>query len=72
MSAMRSWPERPDAARLKGSLVRSGHCTTVVVTSLKWGFREVVRRVARSERGGGERVCFLMGREVIFGLEWRG
>jgi hypothetical protein len=28
-----------------------------------------VRRVARSESGGGERMCFLMGREVIFRLE---
>jgi hypothetical protein len=69
---MSSWPERPEAARLKGASLRSGHWTTEAVTSLKLVFRELVRRVARSERGGGERMCFLMGREVLFRLEWRG
>jgi len=67
MSAIRSWPERPHEARLKGGRVRFGQGETMAVMWLKFCWRWVWMRVARSVRGGGLRGWVLMGKENIEG-----
>ena len=58
MSATRSLPPRPCAARWKGARRRSGHGDTVTVTEAKFEGRLLLRQWAREGRVGGESWCF--------------
>lgn len=59
MSAIRGFPDNPDAARLKGACFRSGQLTTVTLAVLKLDSSAFWMIVASSSNGGGSRGCFV-------------
>lgn len=61
ISAIRSFPQRPAAARQYGSSRRSGQSPTSTDTWLKFLLNPALTMVARASRGGGDRGSFTTG-----------
>src|ERR1700759_5340246 len=66
MSATRSEPPRPSAARGNGALVKSGHASTETETSLKLSERPALMEATSSSIGGGGSSSLTTGQVDIF------